>query len=151
LVGCNKNSNKYPIRVDKVGRDSSVCKRLATGWTLWGSNPGGGESFRTRPDRPWGPPILLYNGYRVFPGDKAAGAWPWPPSPSTAVVKERVGQHLYSSFGSLWPVLGYTLPLPYVWTNVPSKMEQTFHMLLLCVNQPSLQYARQWVITVVLP
>jgi hypothetical protein len=36
---------------------------------------GGGEIFRTRPDRPWGPPSLLYNGYRVFPGGKAAGAW----------------------------------------------------------------------------
>jgi len=24
--------------------------------------------FRTYPDRPWGPPSLLYNGYRVFPG-----------------------------------------------------------------------------------
>jgi len=35
-----------------------------------GSNPGGGEIFRTRPDRPWGPPSLLYNGYRVFPGGK---------------------------------------------------------------------------------
>jgi len=34
-----------------------------------------GETFRTRPDRPWGPPSLLYNGYRVFPGVKAAGAW----------------------------------------------------------------------------
>jgi hypothetical protein len=38
-------------------------------------NPGGGQIFRTRPDRPWGPPSLLYNGYRVFPGGKAAGAW----------------------------------------------------------------------------
>jgi hypothetical protein len=38
-------------------------------------NPGGGEIFRTRPDRRWGPPILLYNGYRVFSGGKAAGAW----------------------------------------------------------------------------
>ena len=28
--------------------------------------PVGGEIFRTRPDRPWGPPSLLYNGYRVF-------------------------------------------------------------------------------------
>ena len=26
-----------------------------------------GEIFR-RPDRPWGPPSLLYNGYRFFPG-----------------------------------------------------------------------------------
>jgi hypothetical protein len=33
-----------------------------------------GEIFRTRPDRPWGPPSLLYNGYRFFPGGKAAGA-----------------------------------------------------------------------------
>ena len=26
-----------------------------------------GTSFSARPDRPWGPPNLLYNGYRVFP------------------------------------------------------------------------------------
>jgi hypothetical protein len=38
-------------------------------------NPGGGEIFRTRPDRPWGPSSLLYNEYRGFPGDKAARAW----------------------------------------------------------------------------
>ena len=49
--------------------------RLATGWTVRGSNPGAGDIFRTRPDRPWGLPGLLYNGYRVFPGGKAAGAW----------------------------------------------------------------------------
>jgi hypothetical protein len=24
---------------------------------------------------------LLYNGYRVFPGGKAAGMWCWPPTP----------------------------------------------------------------------
>jgi hypothetical protein len=38
----------------------------------------------TRPDRPWGPPSLLYNGYRVFPGGKAVGAWCWPPTPLLA-------------------------------------------------------------------
>jgi hypothetical protein len=43
--------------------------RLITGWTVSESNPGGGEILRTRPERPWGPPSLLYNGYRVsFPG-----------------------------------------------------------------------------------
>ena len=36
--------------------------------------PVGGQIFRTRPDRPWGPTSLLYNGYRVSPGGKAAGA-----------------------------------------------------------------------------
>jgi hypothetical protein len=42
--------------------------RLATGWTVRGSNPGGGEIFRTYPDQPQGPLSLLYNEYRVFPG-----------------------------------------------------------------------------------
>jgi hypothetical protein len=32
--------------------------------------PVGGEIFRTCPDRPWGPPSLLHNGYWVFPGVK---------------------------------------------------------------------------------
>jgi hypothetical protein len=27
-----------------------------------------GRDFPTCPDRPWGPPSLLYNGYRIFPG-----------------------------------------------------------------------------------
>jgi hypothetical protein len=40
-------------------------QRLTTGWMVRGSNPGGGEVFRTRPDRPWGPLSLLYNGYGV--------------------------------------------------------------------------------------
>ena len=47
------------------GRDSSVG--IATRYRLYG--PGiefrWGEFFRTRPDRPWDPPNLLYNGYRV--------------------------------------------------------------------------------------
>jgi hypothetical protein len=29
-----------------------------------------GAGFFALPDRPWGPSSLLYNGYRVFPGDK---------------------------------------------------------------------------------
>jgi hypothetical protein len=37
--------------------------------------PGGGEIFRTRPDRPWGLPCLVYIGYRIILGGKAAGAW----------------------------------------------------------------------------
>jgi len=44
---------------------SQSVQQLATGWTVRGSNPGGGEIFRTRPDRPWGPASHLYNGYRV--------------------------------------------------------------------------------------
>ena len=44
-----------------------------------GIGPGGVEGFRSRPDRPWGPSSLLYNGYRVIPGSQAAGAWRWLP------------------------------------------------------------------------
>ena len=45
---------------------------IATGYGLEGpENAGGGEIFRTCPDRPWGPPSLVYNGYRVFPGVKS--------------------------------------------------------------------------------
>jgi hypothetical protein len=50
-------------------------QRLATGWTVRGSNPGKGEIFSTRPDWPWGLPSLLYNEYQVIAGGKAAGAW----------------------------------------------------------------------------
>jgi len=45
---------------------------IATGYELDG--PGidsrWGARFSARPDRPWGPPSLLYNGYRVFPRGK---------------------------------------------------------------------------------
>jgi hypothetical protein len=60
----------------RAGITQSV-EEIARGWTVQESNPGGGDIFRTRPD--W-PTSMLYNGYRVFPGGKAAGAWRWPPS-----------------------------------------------------------------------
>jgi hypothetical protein len=57
-----------------MGRDSSVG--TATGYKLDGPGIESrlGEIFCIRPDRPWGPLSLLYNGYRVFPGGLAAGA-----------------------------------------------------------------------------
>jgi hypothetical protein len=50
-------------------------RQLATGWKVLGSNPGENKIFRPRPDRSWGQPGLLYNGYRVITGGKAAEAW----------------------------------------------------------------------------
>ena len=40
-----------------------------------------GKIFRTCPDRPWGPPSLLYNGYRVFPGGNVLPGREADPSP----------------------------------------------------------------------
>jgi len=45
-------------------------------------SPSGGEIFRNRPDRPWGPPNLLYNAYRVLPWGKEAGACCWSLTPT---------------------------------------------------------------------
>ena len=70
------------------GPGSSVG--IATGYgldTLRDSNSGGGEIFRTCPERPWGPPILLYNGYRLFTeGKERPGRDADLSPPSSAVV-----------------------------------------------------------------
>ena len=70
------------------GPGSSVG--IATGYgldTLRDSNSGGGEIFRTCPDRPWGPPSLLYNGYRLFTeGKERPGRDADLSPPSSAVV-----------------------------------------------------------------
>jgi len=76
------------------------------GWSVQGSNPGGGKIFCTSPDQPWGPPILLYNGYQVFPRGKGPGHDTDHPLPTSAKVKERVQQYFYSPYGLLWSVLG---------------------------------------------
>ena len=54
-----------------MDRVAQSVKRLATCWTVRGSNSGGGEIFRTCPERPWGLPSLLYNEYRVLSGVKS--------------------------------------------------------------------------------
>ena len=84
------------------------------GWTVWGSNPSEGEIFRSRTSRPWGPPSLLYNGYRVIPAGMAAGVGVDHPPPFSAEVKERVELHLYYSSGCSWPVIGRSLPFTFL-------------------------------------
>ena len=78
---------------------------IATGYGLLATGSGdrfpvgGGENFRTCPDRPWGPPSLLYNGYRVSPrGKERPGRYADPSSPSSAVIMKR------SSYTSTPPV-----------------------------------------------
>jgi hypothetical protein len=79
----------------RCGPGSVVGIATAYGWTIRGSNPGGGEIFRTCPDRSWDPPSLLYNGYRVFPGGKVRPGRDADTSPpSSAEVKNRVELYL---------------------------------------------------------
>jgi hypothetical protein len=94
-----------------VGPDSAVG--IATRYGLDGPRIQSqlGEIFRTCPDWPWGPPSLLYNGYRVsFPGIKRPRRGTDHPPPPSAEVKERVEPYLYSTSGPSWPDIGWTLP-----------------------------------------
>ena len=95
------------IQTTFMGRESDSLRAGRSGDQI----PVGGEIFRIRPNRPWGPPSLLYNGYRVLPGGKAVGAWCWPPTPSSAEVKERVELYICSPSGPPCPVLGWTYKL----------------------------------------
>jgi hypothetical protein len=62
---------------------------IVTGYGLDGTGiekkiPSGGEIFRTHSERPWGPPSLLYNGYRVFPGGRKRPGRDADPSPHSS-------------------------------------------------------------------
>jgi len=60
--------------IQQKGQECSVGIATRYTWTVRESNPRGAKIFRTRPNRSWGKPSQLYNGYRVFPGCKAARA-----------------------------------------------------------------------------
>jgi hypothetical protein len=65
------------------GPGSSVG--IATGYGLDG--PGIESRWGAScPDRPWGPPSLLYNGYWVFPGGRKRLGRDADPSPSSSAV-----------------------------------------------------------------
>ena len=73
-AGILLNVNDMVSGVGGVG--SSVCITSCYGLDGLGIEfRWGARFFCTCPDRPWDPPSLLYNGYRVFPGGKAAGVW----------------------------------------------------------------------------
>ena len=84
------------------------------------------------------PPNHLYNGYQVFPRGKVAGAWRWPPSSTSAEVKEGVELYLYSPSGPLWPVVGWTLPYCTLFLSNRSLLTASLRVLRLRTkDQPS--------------
>jgi hypothetical protein len=80
---------------------------IATGYRLDG--PGiefwWGQEFFPCPDRIWGPPSLLYNGYWVFPrGKEQPGHDADPSFPSSAVGHKRVERLPLLLLWAVWPV-----------------------------------------------
>jgi hypothetical protein len=117
---CSENANCEFLTVVSLKIQVTLCRWvrryrhlnkfnvfIARGWMVRGSNTGDGEIFHSRPDQPWGPPSLLYSGYRVsLPGVKRPGRGvKLPPLPSSAEVKERVDLYFYSLSGPSGSVL----------------------------------------------
>ena len=101
-----KTSSSNLVYLHIVGRDSVIG--IATGYGLddSGIESRWGQKFPSRPTL--GPTKLPV---QWVPEVKAAGAWGWPPTPSTAEVKERVELCFCSPSVPSWPVVGWTLPL----------------------------------------
>jgi len=88
-----------------VGRDSVVG--------IYGLDGPGiqspwGKVFHTRPDRPCGPPSLLYSRYRVIPEGKRPRCGVDRAPPCGAEVKERVELCLYSLSVPSWQIIEWT-------------------------------------------
>jgi hypothetical protein len=120
-----------------MGRDSSVGIKTRYGLdgpgieSRWGT-----RFFHSRPDRPWGPPSLLYNGYRGVPGVTLPGSGFDHPPQSSAEVNERVELYLYSPSGSSWPVLGWTL----LTCTVMITAQTVDNTIFLCFVEHASQY-----------
>ena len=110
-----------------MGRVAQSVQRLATGWMVRGSNPGGATS-------------LLYNGYRVFPGvksgrgvtltthprlvpwSKKSRAIPlltlWAVRPVQSLSACTVQLYLYSPYGP-YGLSRASVPVQYSYTSTP--------------------------------
>jgi hypothetical protein len=92
-----------------------------------------GEIFHSRPDRPWGSPSLLHNGYRVsFPGVKRPGRGASYPIPSSC-RGSRTGRAIRLStppLGPSGPLIGWTFT--FTWWYV--KLPLGFKMLIIVSN-----------------
>jgi len=111
---CQESSSDFTafqrVLYTLLGHDS-IVGRLATSWTVRGSNPSGVSSALVN-TRPGAHPASYTNGTRSLPGVKRpVRGVDHPPPPSTAEVKERVELYLHFPSGPLWPVLGCELYL----------------------------------------
>ena len=96
-----------------------LVQRLATGWTVRGSNPSGEARFSATVHTSCKAHPASYTvGTGSFQGVKRPGRDIEHPPLSSSEVKERVELYPYSPFGLSWAVLGWPLSLP-VWWHTP--------------------------------
>jgi hypothetical protein len=104
-----------------------------------------GEIFRTPPEQPWGPPSLLYNGYRVFPGGSKRPGRDADPSPcsSAKVWKQSRAIPLLSlrafvacKKGETYLNINYKLYNLYKVTILLTNGNGRHILLTLCVRRP---------------
>jgi hypothetical protein len=120
---------------------AQLVLRLATGWTVRGSNPGGRDIFRTRPDTdPGAHPASYIMGTGSFPGLKRPERSVDHSLPSSAEVKVRVKLYPYSPSGPSWSILGSTLPWPSpLWRSffIQALIESSHRMTVSCLADVS--------------
>ena len=101
---------------DKIvtgARIAQSVQRLITGWTFRDVIPLGAV-FSAHVHRPWDPPSLLYNGYRVsFPWWRGRGVAS-NSHPHLAPRSQKENSYTLPSSGPSWPTLEWTLPLTHL-------------------------------------
>jgi hypothetical protein len=112
LVVCvvQEKRRKKPEHEDNETRTEKNAKReQQNSFKKIRKHGGTARIFRTRPDLPWCPYSLLYNGFRIsFSGlNRPGSSVNHPPQPG-AEVKERVEFYFYSPSGPSWPIPGRT-------------------------------------------
>jgi hypothetical protein len=122
-------------------RDSSVGIATCFGLEGPGIKSQWGEIFHNYPDWLRGPPSLLYNGYRVFPGGKRGRGVMLTTHPFL-VPSLRVELYLHSPYGSSWACYG--VPITFISflymfrvTVCPSSAETTvfmWHLVLVILR-----------------
>jgi hypothetical protein len=90
----------------KVGRVAKSVQRLATGWTVRGSNPGEGEFFAHVQTDLGAHPASCTMGTGSFPGIKRQGRGVEHPPPPSAEVENEYSYTFTPLLGPWWLVIG---------------------------------------------